>query len=94
MKTILINGIRMVSAHGEHGELKGSTGKIRTSSAFPKCKSTLIHSHSPRSLLNGVRTRQAIARVSGNGEILSRKERKAKKERVLSAGLDPNMASY
>lgn len=94
METILINGIRMISAHGEHGEIQSTTGKIRTSSAFPKCKSTLIHSHSPRQLLNGVRTRQGLARVSGNGEILSRKERKARKERVLSVGLDPNMPTY
>ena len=100
MESIIINGKRMIPAHGDHGQILAKTGPIKTSGAFAKCKSTLIHSRNPRALMNGANTRRNMTLVYGNGEILSRKEARSKADRLrgvnvsLGTGIDPNLASY
>ena len=100
MESIIINGKRMIPAHGDHGQILAKTGPIKTSGAFAKCKSTLIHSRNPRALMNGANTRRNMTLVYGNGEILSRKEERSKADRLrgvnvsLGTGIDPNLASY
>lgn len=100
METIIINGKRMVSAHGDHGQVLSKTGPIKTSGAFVKCKSDAIMSRNTRALLNGANTRRNMTLVYGNGEILSRKEARSKNDRLrgvnvsLGTGIDPNLKSY
>ena len=100
METIIINGKRMVSAHGDHGQVLSKTGPIKTSGAFVKCKSDAIMSRNTRALLNGANTRRNMTLVYGNGEILSRKEARSKNDRLrgvnvsLGLGIDPNLGSY
>ena len=100
MESVIINGKRMVPAHGDHGQILAKTGKIKTSGAFAKCKSTLIHSRNPRALMNGANTRRNMTLVYGNGEILTRKEARSKHDRLrgvnvsIGTGIDPNLASY
>lgn len=99
MESIIINGKRMIPAHGDHGQILAKTGTIKTSGAFAKCKSTLIHSRNPRALMNGANTRRNMTLVYGNGEILSRKEARSKHDRLrgvninlnLGTGVDPRM---
>lgn len=97
MESVIINGKRMVPAHGEHGQILAKTGKIKTSGAFVKCKSDAILSRNPRALINGANVRRNMTLVYGNGEILSRKEARSKRDRIngvninLGTGIDPNM---
>ena len=100
METIIINGKRMVSAHGDHGQVLSKTGPIKTSGAFVKCKSDAIMSRNTRALVNGANARRNMTLVYGNGEILSRKEARSKNDRLrgvnvsLGLGIDPNLGSY
>lgn len=100
METIMINGKPHVSAHGPNGVILSKTGKIKTSGAFVKCKSDAILSRNPRALVNGANVRRNMTLVYGNGEILSRKEARSKRDRIngvnisLGTGIDPNLASY
>tara|TARA_Y100000361_G_scaffold78611_1_gene69582 strand:- start:1083 stop:1385 length:303 start_codon:yes stop_codon:yes gene_type:complete len=100
MESIIINGKRMIPAHGDHGQILAKTGPIKTSGAFAKCKSTLIHSQNPRALMNGANARRNMTLVYGNGKILSRKEARSKNDRLrgvnvsIGTGIDPNLASY
>ena len=100
MESIIINGKRMIPAHGDHGQILAKTGPMKTSGAFAKCKSTLIHSQNPRALMNGANTRRNMTLVYGNGQILSRKEARSKNDRLrgvnvsIGTGIDPNLASY
>ena len=90
MESIIINGKRMIPAHGDHGQILAKTGPIKTSGAFAKCKSTLIHSQNPRALMNGANIRRNLALVKGNGSM----PEKTSTKRVYSSGIDPNLASY
>ena len=100
METIIINGKRMVSAHGDHGQVLSKTGPIKTSGAFVKCKSDAIMSRNTRALVNGANARRNMTLVYGNGKILSRKEARSKNDRLrgvnvsLGLGIDPNLGSY
>tara|TARA_R100000742_G_C4236922_1_gene57344 strand:- start:19 stop:321 length:303 start_codon:yes stop_codon:yes gene_type:complete len=100
MESIIINGKRMVSAHGDHGQVLSKTGPIKTSGAFVKCKSDAIMSRNTRALVNGANTRRNMTLVYGNGQILSRKEARSKNDRLrgvnvsIGVGIDPNMKSY
>ena len=100
MESIIINGKRMIPAHGDHGQILAKTGPMKTSGAFAKCKSTLIHSQNPRALMNGANTRRNMTLVYGNGQILSRKEARSKNDRLrgvnvsIGTGVDPNLGSY
>ena len=99
MESIIINGKRMVSAHtGKRGEIGSLTGPIRTSNAFPRCKSTWIKSNNTKALLNSIHTRRNLALVGGNGKILTPKEKREQFERVFKGkvvskgtGIDPSM---
>ena len=93
METIMINGKPMVSAHGPNGVILSKTGKIKTSGAFAKCKSTLIHSQNPRALLNGANTRRNMTLVYGNGTILTRKEARSKHDRLRGVNVDLNLGT-
>tara|TARA_Y100001938_G_scaffold150863_1_gene243942 strand:- start:3837 stop:4139 length:303 start_codon:yes stop_codon:yes gene_type:complete len=100
MESIIINGKRMVSAHGDHGQVLSKTGPIKTSGAFVKCKSDAIMSRNTRALVNGANARRNMTLVYGNGKILSRKEARSKNDRLrgvnvsLGLGIDPNLGSY
>lgn len=100
MESIIINGKRMVSAHGDHGQVLSKTGPIKTSGAFVKCKSDAIMSRNTRALVNGANTRRNMTLVYGNGTILTRKEARSKNDRLrgvnvsIGVGIDPNLASY
>ena len=100
MESVIINGKRMVSAHGPNGVILSKTGKIKTSGAFVKCKSDAIMSRNTRALVNGANTRRNMTLVYGNGEILTRKEARSKHDRLrgvnvsIGVGIDPNMKSY
>jgi len=100
MESIIINGKRMVPAHGDHGQVLAKTGPIKTSGAFVKCKSDAIMSRNTRALVNGANVRKAMTLVYGNGEILTRKEARSKHDRLrgvnvsIGTGVDPNLGSY
>ena len=86
MESIIINGKRMVSAHGDHGQVLSKTGPIM--------------SRNTRALVNGANPRRNMTLVYGNGEILSRKEARSKNDRLrgvnvsIGTGVDPNLGSY
>ena len=90
MESIIINGKRMIPAHGDHGQILAKTGPIKTSGAFVKCKSDAIMSRNTRALVNGANIRRNLALVKGNGSM----PEKASTKRVYSLGIDPNLASY
>ena len=100
MESIIINGKRMIPAHGDHGQILAKTGPIKTSGAFVKCKSDAIMSRNPKALRNSANVRKNMTLVYGNGQILSRKEARSKNDRLrgvnvsIGVGIDPNMESY
>ena len=100
MESIIINGKRMIPAHGDHGQVLAKTGPMKPSGAFVKCKSDAIMSRNTRALVNGANARRNMTLVYGNGKILSRKEARSKNDRLrgvnvsLGLGIDPNLGSY
>ena len=57
-------------------------------------------SRNPKALRNSANVRKNMTLVYGNGEILSRKEARSKRDRIngvnvsLGTGIDPNLGSY
>ena len=90
MESIIINGKRMIPAHGDHGQVLAKTGPMKTSGAFVKCKSDAIMSRNTRALVNGANIRRNLALVKGNGSM----PEKTSTKRVYSSGIDPNLGSY